>query len=159
MRIEADNVDSDYIWNDVITRKQSFFDHMLCEGPSLRSSHESAELKQVSVLWRTELPALWLMKQLRTHLWASIDSVMWLASRWTNLPANMQHICLLLRSDLQLEADRNPLADTHTRVGSLSMHRIEMKCEECDSRVVKVLCLHECGSYELYARNIWGKWS
>lgn len=49
----------------------------------------------------------------------------------------MQHICLLLCSDLQLEVDRNPLADTHTRVGSLSIHCIEMKCEECDSRVVK----------------------
>lgn len=55
---------------------------------------------------------------------------------WINLPANMQDLCLLLRSDLQLEADMNPLADTHTREGGLSM-----KCEESDRSPVKDLLL------------------
>lgn len=135
--------------------------HAVCKGPSwiltLYGTRRPTELKQVSVSWRTKLPALWLMKQLWTHLWASIDLVMWLASHWINLPANMQDICLLLRLDLRLEADMNPLADTHTRMGSLSMHCTEMKFEESDRGTVKVLCSCECGSYEL--RNIWGKWS
>lgn len=48
----------------------------------------------------------------------------------------MQDLCLLLRSDLQLEADMNPLADTHTREGGLSM-----KCEESDRSPVKDLLL------------------
>ena len=40
-----------------------------------------------------------------------------LPSRWINRPANMQDLCLLLRSGLQSEADMNPLADTHTPRG------------------------------------------
>lgn len=39
----------------------------------------------------------------------------------------MQDICPLLRSGLQLEADMNPLADSQTLGGSLSMHGIKMK--------------------------------
>lgn len=61
----------------------------------------------------------------------------------------MQDVCLLLRSDPQLEADVNPLADTHTRERSLLIRCIEMKRGESDSRAV--LRLHECG---IYAGNI-----
>lgn len=98
MTIKADSADIDHEWNDVITIKQSLpLTTCNAKGPhwdqpfnrkilmTLQTACGSAN--ETEVLWRTELPALWLMKQLRTHLWASIDSVLWQDRRWINVPA------------------------------------------------------------------------